>query len=136
MEKFWRWSDCGGDVESRFTKDELLTNVSLYWFNHNITSSTRLYKEVLGSTEMVELLKLRVKVFLCQVLATKGTSPLFLERAVPANQSPSPHVDQIIWEQHLIGWFLRGLLWNHSATVDQGKQHHLMQVAVIWQTQN
>jgi len=68
VEKFWRWSDCGGDVESRFTKDELLTNVSLYWFNQNITSSTRLYKEVLGSKEMAELLKLRVKVFLCLII--------------------------------------------------------------------
>ncbi|MGZ3675198.1 MAG: epoxide hydrolase, partial [Ktedonobacterales bacterium] len=30
VEKFREWSDCGGDVESRFTKDELLTNISLY----------------------------------------------------------------------------------------------------------
>ncbi len=48
VEKFRIWSDCGGDVESRFTKDELLTNVSLYWFNQNITSSTRLYYEAMG----------------------------------------------------------------------------------------
>ena len=27
VEKFQRWSDCDGDVETRFTKDELLTNV-------------------------------------------------------------------------------------------------------------
>ena len=48
VEKFRTWSDCNGDVESRFTKDELLTNVSLYWFNQNITSSTRLYYETMG----------------------------------------------------------------------------------------
>ena len=29
VEKFRAWSDCGGDVESRFTKDELLTNVAI-----------------------------------------------------------------------------------------------------------
>lgn len=29
VEKFRSWSDCGGDVESRFTKDELLTNVAI-----------------------------------------------------------------------------------------------------------
>jgi hypothetical protein len=29
QEKFRTWSDCKGDVESRFTKDELLTNVSV-----------------------------------------------------------------------------------------------------------
>jgi len=28
---FQRWSDCDGDVESRFTKDELLTNIMIYW---------------------------------------------------------------------------------------------------------
>jgi hypothetical protein len=31
VEKFRAWSDCGGDVESRFTRDELLTNVMIYW---------------------------------------------------------------------------------------------------------
>jgi pimeloyl-ACP methyl ester carboxylesterase len=31
VEKLRSWSDCGGDVERRFTKDEILTNVTLYW---------------------------------------------------------------------------------------------------------
>lgn len=44
-EKFRTWSDSGGDVESRFTKDELLTNIMIYWINGNITSSMRLYYE-------------------------------------------------------------------------------------------
>lgn len=25
------WSDCNGDVENVFNRDELLTNVSIYW---------------------------------------------------------------------------------------------------------
>jgi len=45
VEKFRTWSDCNGDVESRFTKDELLTNIMIYWINENVTSSTRLYFE-------------------------------------------------------------------------------------------
>ncbi|CAL5229171.1 g12446 [Coccomyxa viridis] len=48
VEKFRTWSDCGGDVESRFSKDELLTNVAIYWFNRNIVSSMRLYYESMG----------------------------------------------------------------------------------------
>ena len=32
VEKFRAWSDCGGDVESVFTKDQLLANIALYWF--------------------------------------------------------------------------------------------------------
>ncbi|GIS94307.1 MAG: hypothetical protein CM1200mP22_15440 [Dehalococcoidia bacterium] len=45
MEKYRTWSDCGGDVESRFTKDELLTTVTIYWVTQSIGSSTKLYYE-------------------------------------------------------------------------------------------
>src|SRR5262249_3901320 len=31
VEKLRSWSDCGGDIERRFTKDEILTNVTIYW---------------------------------------------------------------------------------------------------------
>jgi len=39
VEKFRAWSDCGGDVERRFTKDVLLTNVMLYWVTGAINAS-------------------------------------------------------------------------------------------------
>jgi len=39
VEKFRTWSDCGGDVERSFSKDELLTNVMLYWVTGAIGSS-------------------------------------------------------------------------------------------------
>ena len=39
IEKFRAWSDCGGELESVFTKDELLANISLYWFTGAIGSS-------------------------------------------------------------------------------------------------
>jgi pimeloyl-ACP methyl ester carboxylesterase len=45
VEKFYGWSDCKGNIESVFTKDELLANVSLYWFTETIHSSIRLYNE-------------------------------------------------------------------------------------------
>jgi pimeloyl-ACP methyl ester carboxylesterase len=45
ISKFRDWSDCAGDVEQRFTKDELLTNVTLYWMTQTIHSSFRLYYE-------------------------------------------------------------------------------------------
>eukprot|EP00884_Botryococcus_braunii_P013281 jgi/Botrbrau1/21954/Bobra.0249s0077.1 len=47
VEKFRTWSDCNGNVESVFSKDELLTNVSIYWFSRNITSSCRIYYEAM-----------------------------------------------------------------------------------------
>jgi len=48
LEKFRAWSDCGGDLESVFTKDRLLENVMLYWVTGTINSSMRLYFESLG----------------------------------------------------------------------------------------
>lgn len=45
VEKYRTWSDCNGDIESRFSKDELLTTVSIYWVTQTINSSTRLYYE-------------------------------------------------------------------------------------------
>lgn len=45
VEKFRSWSDCHGDVESRFNKNELLTNIAIYWFTETISSSMRLYRE-------------------------------------------------------------------------------------------
>jgi pimeloyl-ACP methyl ester carboxylesterase len=38
-EKFRAWSDCAGDVESVFGKDDLLANISLYWFSGSIGAS-------------------------------------------------------------------------------------------------
>jgi len=31
IEKFRTWSDCDGDIEKNYTKDELLTNIMFYW---------------------------------------------------------------------------------------------------------
>ena len=45
VEKFHAWSDNDGNVESAFTKDEMLTNITLYWVTETITSSSRLYYE-------------------------------------------------------------------------------------------
>lgn len=45
VEKFREWSDCGGDPLNCFTADELLTNVSVYWFTRTAASSARLYRE-------------------------------------------------------------------------------------------
>lgn len=43
VEKMRAWSDCGGEIERAFTKDEILTNVTLYWLTGTIGSSMRMY---------------------------------------------------------------------------------------------
>jgi pimeloyl-ACP methyl ester carboxylesterase len=45
VEKFHAWCDCGGDIESRFSKDDLLTNVTIYWATETAASSSRIYYE-------------------------------------------------------------------------------------------
>lgn len=45
IDKFWAWSDHGGDLESVYSKDELLTNVMLYWVTDSMPSSVRIYYE-------------------------------------------------------------------------------------------
>jgi pimeloyl-ACP methyl ester carboxylesterase len=45
IDKFWQWSDHGGNLENSFTKDELLTNVMIYWITETPTSSARIYFE-------------------------------------------------------------------------------------------
>ncbi len=45
IEKFRTWSDCGGDLEGAYTRDQLLTNIMIYWVTQTINSSTRLYYE-------------------------------------------------------------------------------------------
>jgi pimeloyl-ACP methyl ester carboxylesterase len=45
VEKYRSWSDCGGDVEKRFTKDELLTTMTLYWVTQSFGTSARYYYE-------------------------------------------------------------------------------------------
>jgi epoxide hydrolase len=45
VEKFRAWSDSGGDVEKSFSRDDLLTNVMLYWVTQTATSSARIYYE-------------------------------------------------------------------------------------------
>ena len=45
VEKFRAWCDCDGDPESVFTRDELLTNIMIYWVTQTATSSARLYYE-------------------------------------------------------------------------------------------
>ena len=45
VEKFRSWSDCNGSVEKRFTKDELITNITLYWVTETVNAASRLYYE-------------------------------------------------------------------------------------------
>lgn len=46
IEKFNAWSDHDNNIENSFSKDELLANVSLYWFTKTIYSSMQIYNGI------------------------------------------------------------------------------------------
>jgi len=45
LDKFRSYSDCDGDLERSFSKDELLAHVTTYWLTGTIASASRLYYE-------------------------------------------------------------------------------------------
>ena len=47
IEKFYAWSDNSGNIEDAFSKDELLTNLTIYWVTQTINSSFRIYYETI-----------------------------------------------------------------------------------------
>ena len=52
VEKFRAWSDCDGDVERSFSKDELLTNIMIYWVTQTINSSFAYYRDMSTPEEL------------------------------------------------------------------------------------
>ncbi|MDQ8045977.1 MAG: epoxide hydrolase [Solirubrobacteraceae bacterium] len=44
-EKFWAWTDHGGHPEDAVTRQQILDEISVYWFTASATSSARLYWE-------------------------------------------------------------------------------------------
>lgn len=46
LEKYRSWSDCAGDVETRFSRDDIITHVMVYWLTETIHASIRFYNEM------------------------------------------------------------------------------------------
>jgi pimeloyl-ACP methyl ester carboxylesterase len=44
LDRFYFWCDSEGDIEKSFSKDELLTNIMIYWVSGTIASSLRNYR--------------------------------------------------------------------------------------------
>ncbi|WP_134322000.1 epoxide hydrolase family protein [Cumulibacter soli] len=47
-EKFWAWCDHNGTPDSALSREQMLDDISLYWFTQTATSSARLYWESFG----------------------------------------------------------------------------------------
>ena len=62
VEKLRSWSDCGGDVETVFPREDLLTWVTAYWVTGTIGTSFTPYVEPRGPVEPVEVTRRRHRV--------------------------------------------------------------------------
>ena len=86
VEKLRAWSDCGGDVESIFPRDDLLTWVTAYWVTGTIGTSFTTYVE---QSDMVT------------EIATPTVMSIFQNDHVPA---PRAFVERFFdvqaWEEH------------------------------------
>ena len=51
LEKFWAWSDHGEDLWSGLRRDQVLTDVTLYWLTGTALSASRIYYERAHTTE-------------------------------------------------------------------------------------
>lgn len=64
VEKFHGWTDLSqsatGDLNERLSKDELLTNISIYWHTQTITSSMRIYYENRDAPRLKEMERISV----------------------------------------------------------------------------
>eukprot|EP01119_Soliformovum_irregulare_P013954 TRINITY_DN3766_c0_g1_i1.p1 TRINITY_DN3766_c0_g1~~TRINITY_DN3766_c0_g1_i1.p1 ORF type:complete len:149 (-),score=52.12 TRINITY_DN3766_c0_g1_i1:14-460(-) len=77
VEKFYTWADIHGNIESRFTKDELLTNVMIYWVSNSITSSMRLYAQVFSQIFSAETREFSRNFFVSQPSAFANFKDIF-----------------------------------------------------------
>jgi hypothetical protein len=49
-EKFYSWTDNNGSPEDALSRDQMLDDISLYWFTNTAASSARIYRENKGSS--------------------------------------------------------------------------------------
>jgi epoxide hydrolase len=61
-EKFHAWTDNQGDIRDALSWDDLLTNISLYWFTNTFASSIRLYREYFDGVARGEKVGVRCEV--------------------------------------------------------------------------
>lgn len=62
IEKFYGWSDCKGNIETKFTKEDLLNNVMIYWTSGCVTTSLNYYFECYHSGDLLKIHSIYVKV--------------------------------------------------------------------------
>ena len=65
LDKWWSWTvPPGGELEEHFTRDQLLTNATVYWATGTINAANRYYREAVRAPEPGERVRVPVGVAL------------------------------------------------------------------------
>jgi epoxide hydrolase len=78
IEKFWAWGDTGEGLERAFARDDLLTNLTLYWVTASAPSAARIYYEMRRDAHA----QARPAVTVPTAVAAFAHEPFLLPRAV------------------------------------------------------
>jgi len=87
LDKYRTWSDCDGDLESRWSKDDLLAIISVHWFTADIGSSIRAYYERVHHDRVRPGLRLQVPTG----VAMPRDDPRFPSRRAPEEMVRRSH---------------------------------------------
>jgi len=107
-EKFQGWSDPNTELKAKFSMDDLITNVMVYWWSNSFTTAVRLYKESLTES------KDAVNVVLSSVAVPAGVAIFPFELFPP----PAAYVEDKF--KHLIH-FSKEVKGGHFAALEQPK---------------
>ncbi len=106
LEKFREWSDCGGNLYNSFSRDALLTNVTLYWMTQTISSSFRIYRE--GTTKSFSFFFDRLRSdAVCRRMFSQGNHD-------STSELGRTRLQCLALDNDAKGWPLRSLLRNRS----------------------
>ena len=87
LDKYRTWSDCHGDLESRWPKNDLLTVLAIHWLSGHISSSIRAYYERVHDDRLEPGRRLRVPTG----VAMPRPDPLFPPRSAPQEMVRRSH---------------------------------------------
>lgn len=87
VEKHRSWSDCSGDLERRYTKDEILTSATIYWVTGTIASSLRAYYERVTADPPLEPGR--------RLPVPTGVAMPRFEPAFPPRRAPREMIDRV-----------------------------------------
>jgi pimeloyl-ACP methyl ester carboxylesterase len=98
LERRRAWSDCGGDLERRFSLDDLVTTVMIYWVTETFATSARFYFEAVAnpwtpSHDRAPIIEVPVGYSLFEPDLPPGGARI--ERPAPARRHADVHFNRV-----------------------------------------